>query len=152
LPDNCTICQRIALIHAGRHPGFVTELDASYVVLGDFHLWRGYTLVLSKQCLPELHDLLADRRARFLSEMALVAEAVWETFRPVKLNYEMLGNQVPHMHWHIFPRYADDPERSRPVWFRYNQASDDPQYRPPTHELEDMKNRLRVSIDRLQRG
>ena len=31
--------------------------------------------------------------------------------RPHKLNYELLGNQVPHLHWHLFPRSPDDPDR-----------------------------------------
>jgi diadenosine tetraphosphate (Ap4A) HIT family hydrolase len=34
----------------------------------------------------------------------------------VKLNYELLGNPHPHLHWHIFPRYADDPMPNKPIW------------------------------------
>jgi diadenosine tetraphosphate (Ap4A) HIT family hydrolase len=32
------------------------------------------------------------------------------------MNYELLGNQVPHIHWHLIPRLADDPEPRWPVW------------------------------------
>ena len=42
--------------------------------------------------------------------MCLLARAIETAFRPHKLNYELLGNQVPHLHWHLFPRYADDPD------------------------------------------
>jgi diadenosine tetraphosphate (Ap4A) HIT family hydrolase len=38
--------------------------------------------------------------------------------KPLKLNYECLGNQEPHVHWHVFPRYADDSMRLAPVWLR----------------------------------
>ena len=38
--------------------------------------------------------------------------------KPLKLNYECLGNQEPHVHWHVFPRYAEDPMRLAPVWLR----------------------------------
>jgi diadenosine tetraphosphate (Ap4A) HIT family hydrolase len=31
----------------------------------------------------------------------------------VKLNYDLLGNSLPHLHTHLVPRYADDP---RPGW------------------------------------
>lgn len=150
MPDQCPLCQRIAEIKSDANPFVVTELDTCYVVLGDFQAWRGYTLLLCKDCRPELHDLPPDRRAKFLQEMSLVAESVWNVFRPVKLNYEMLGNLVPHMHWHLFPRYADDPERARPVWFRYGEAQTDPRYQLPPQEMETMKARLREEIRRLR--
>ena len=66
--------------------------------------------------MPELHDLPPDVRSRFLEEMAQVAEAVFRAFAPLKLNYELLGNSVSHLHWHLFPRYADDPNPRWPVW------------------------------------
>ncbi len=57
--------------------------------------------------------------------MALLAEAIENCFRPHKLNYELLGNQVPHLHWHLFPRSADDPDRLQPVWFALERAKTD---------------------------
>ena len=35
------------------------------------------------------------------------------TWQPVKLNYDILGNSLPHLHTHVMPRYADDP---KPGW------------------------------------
>jgi len=75
-----------------------------------------YTIFVSKSCVPELHDLSPGVRSRFLDEMALVAEAVFRAFAPRKLNYELLGNSVAHLHWHLFPRYEDDPNPQCPVW------------------------------------
>jgi diadenosine tetraphosphate (Ap4A) HIT family hydrolase len=46
-----------------------------------------------------------------------VASAVERHFRPVKLNYQLLGNAVPHLHTHLVPRYADDPAPGRPLDF-----------------------------------
>ena len=57
--------------------------------------------------------------------MCLLARAIEETFRPLKLNYELLGNQVPHLHWHLFPRSADDAERLKPVWLALDRAERD---------------------------
>jgi diadenosine tetraphosphate (Ap4A) HIT family hydrolase len=34
------------------------------------------------------------------------------------MNYECLGNQEAHVHWHLFPRYESDEQRSSPVWLR----------------------------------
>jgi hypothetical protein len=58
--------------------------------------------------------------------MATLALAIEECYRPHKLNYELLGNQVPHLHWHLFPRSADDPDRLRPVWFALEKADTEP--------------------------
>ncbi len=98
------------------NPYFVSELDTGYVVLGWNQTIPGYTLFLSKAHVSELHDLPSATRALFLEEMALVAEGVFRAFAPRKLNYELLGNSVSHAHWHIFPRYADDPNPAWPVW------------------------------------
>ena len=42
-----------------------------------------------------------------------MGRAIEVAFSPVKLNYDLLGNTLPHLHTHIVPRYADDP---RPGW------------------------------------
>lgn len=48
--------------------------------------------------------------------MAEVGHAVVRAFEPRKLNYEALGNGTPHLHWHLIPRYANDPHPNGPVW------------------------------------
>lgn len=39
--------------------------------------------------------------------------------KPDHMNYELLGNSVPHLHWHIAPRYKTDPRWGRPIWEGY---------------------------------
>jgi len=114
--ENCLVCERIKSIKAGTNPNFVCELETSYVVLGDSQFFRGYTLLLFKTHSTELHQLDKEVRNKFLQEMALVAQAVHAVFKPQKINYELLGNKYPHLHWHIFPRYEDDPKPLAPVW------------------------------------
>lgn len=60
--------------------------------------------------------------------MALLGEAVRNAVQPHKLNYECLGNMVHHLHWHIFPRYADDEQREKPVWTHEQAARLDARY------------------------
>jgi diadenosine tetraphosphate (Ap4A) HIT family hydrolase len=45
-----------------------------------------------------------------------VARALAAAYDAVKMNYELLGNQLPHIHWHLVPRRADDPIPLQPVW------------------------------------
>lgn len=49
-------------------------------------------------------------------EMSDVAQALFHAFRPRKLNYEALGNTVPHLHWWLTPRYDDDSRPRAPIW------------------------------------
>jgi diadenosine tetraphosphate (Ap4A) HIT family hydrolase len=35
---------------------------------------------------------------------------------PDKINLACLGNLTPHLHWHVIPRYADDPHFPLPIW------------------------------------
>lgn len=116
MPDSCLICDRIAMIVSGTNPYFVAELETGYVVIGDEQFFRGYTLFLCKEHVHELHELNPDFRARFLVEMAQVSEAVYRAFKPKKLNYELLGNSDPHLHWHLFPRHKNDPRPLGPIW------------------------------------
>jgi diadenosine tetraphosphate (Ap4A) HIT family hydrolase len=113
--EDCEICRGAPRMN-DENPYWVAELETGNVVLGWNQMIPGYTLFLSKAHVSELHDFPPATRARFLEEMAIVAAAVWKAFAPRKLNYEMLGNSVAHAHWHIFPRYDDDPNPAWPVW------------------------------------
>lgn len=116
MPDACLICNRIEKIVAETNPYFVAELETGYVVIGDDQFFHGYTLFLCKKHVHELHELDAEFRTRFLNEMAQVSEAVFRAFKPKKLNYELLGNGDPHLHWHLFPRHENDPKPLGPIW------------------------------------
>lgn len=48
--------------------------------------------------------------------MYQVEQAVRETMLPDKINVASLGNVVPHLHWHVIPRYTDDAHFPAPVW------------------------------------
>ena len=137
----CEICSRLATCVDGSHPGLVAELDTGWAILGDRQWWPGYTLLLCKSPVTELHELSPVVRLRHLEELAQLAEAVCRVVRPHKLNYELLGNSVPHVHWHLFPRRVDEPDPTSPVWTQL-----------PTPE-EDAAHRLdRVRHDGLRRA
>ena len=149
MTEACEICEQVPRMN-DTNPYFVAEMQSGYVVLGWNQIYPGYTLFLSKRHAPELHDLEPDVRVKFLTEMAVVAEAVFRAFSPRKLNYEMLGNSVAHMHWHLFPRYADDPNPQWPVWSNeaYTQA---PRRTPIEPErLADMRARLQSELSKLR--
>lgn len=145
--QKCLICERIEMIKRNQNKSFVKEMPSGYVVLGDYQYYNGYTLFLSKNHTDELHKLTPKERSQFLEDMALTAEAVYKAFRPDKLNYELLGNSDSHLHWHIFPRYKDDPQADRPVWvIPYSVRSADI---PDEAKINELKNKLLNEIDKL---
>ncbi len=94
----------------------IAELSHSYVILNRDQFFPGYTLLFTKSHVTELFHLEAVIRAELTEEVAIVAKAIYDVFRPDKINYELLGNMVPHMHWHLVPRFASDPLWPRPIW------------------------------------
>jgi len=124
MPPECPFCLKLADPRAWSEAEIVWRFPHSVAVLGPWQFYTGYSLLISRQHAVELSDLGPNRSA-FLDEMALLAEAIEQCFRPHKLNYELLGNQVPHLHWHLFPRSAADPDRLRPVWFALDRAEAD---------------------------
>lgn len=147
--ENCLICTRIDQIKDNANPYFVSEMKTGYVVIGDHQYFKGYTLFLAKQHLPELHLLKMPERVEFLKEMSIVAEAVIKAFKPVKLNYELLGNSDRHMHWHLFPRYGTDPAPKNPIWEIDRSIRASEQTRPSFRELEISKAQLRGELNKI---
>ncbi|HEX6462206.1 MAG TPA: HIT family protein [Candidatus Saccharimonadales bacterium] len=150
MKDNCLVCNRINQIQKGTNSYFVAELASGYAVMGDFQFYHGYTIFLSKTHAIELHELSKKQRLQFLEDMAKVAEAVYGAFRPLKLNYELLGNLDSHMHWHIFPRYADDPNPKNPVSVIPPEVRNAENTRPSEAQLEEMKTKLAAALQRLE--
>lgn len=147
----CLICDRIALIANNQNPYFVKELATGFVVIGDYQFYRGYTLFLCKEHKRELHELEPQFRKDFLWEMSIVAAAAFKAFKPDKLNYELLGNTDEHMHWHLFPRYADDPGSNRPIWLTGEEIRKAESTKPNPQELENLKQILNTELDKLLR-
>jgi diadenosine tetraphosphate (Ap4A) HIT family hydrolase len=122
---DCPLCAVVdGLSRAERHraPGRdevyrkVADLPTAVAVLGHDQFYRGYTMVIARAHATELHDLSQEAATAYYLDMLRVARAIAAAFRPRKMNYEVLGNTVAHLHWHLFPRYADDPTPQRPVW------------------------------------
>jgi diadenosine tetraphosphate (Ap4A) HIT family hydrolase len=116
-PRSCGICGLIERA-AARFDDFIAELPRSWLILGDAQFYRGYTVLLAKRHLNEIHLMPRGEAHELLDELLAVGKALSAIVHPHKLNYECLGNQEPHVHWHVFPRSAEDPMRLAPVWLR----------------------------------
>ena len=120
------ISKRIARIEAGDDPQALGRLRTGWAILSNQQP-EGVTgccmllpvvpadLLGDSGCAAtpaHLNDLPPAARAAFLTDVALLGDAVTEATGCERLNYLMLCNQVPVLHAHVVPRYADeDPEK-----------------------------------------
>ena len=78
-------------------------------------VWRG-------RHVAEPTELTDDELRTYMRELFTVGRAIEQVVQPIKMNYNLLGNAVPHLHTHVVPRYADDPKPGWPFPF----PEDDP--------------------------
>jgi len=112
--DVCSLCE------AGRpeDDGFGIRIFAGEYA--DAYLQRakvqkGYTKVIWRgRHVVEPTDLSDDESVGYWQEVILVARALQRYYQPLKMNYETLGNVVPHLHTHLLPRYQEDPAAGQP--------------------------------------
>jgi diadenosine tetraphosphate (Ap4A) HIT family hydrolase len=95
---------------------YVADCGETNAYLHEDQFFTGWTVLVLKRHATELFHLSRDERARLIEEVALVANHLANELRAVKINYELLGNQLPHIHWHLIPRLANDPAPLEPVW------------------------------------
>jgi diadenosine tetraphosphate (Ap4A) HIT family hydrolase len=103
-------------------------------------IWRGRHVV-------EPTELTDAEATAYFRELLIVGRAIETVMQPIKLNYDILGNSLPHLHTHVVPRYREDP---RPLWpFPFPDPEPDPM---PDAELWADVERLRTECARLSRG
>ena len=132
LPD-CWMCQGI---YEPKNLVFY-ESRVAVAKLNPDQAFEGYTFLTLKWHETEIYDLPDRDRKQFLEDMSTVAKALSMAFKPDKMNYELLGNAMPHLHWHLVPRYVTDPMWGRPIW-----AGSKHRKRLNSEGYESLKNRI----------
>lgn len=101
--EACPICQR------GKPFGIVAELETSYLTSGRDGVMCGHCTLVLRRHAVELCDLSREEACAFMKDLQRSAQAIQETTEAVKMNYEIHGNTLPHLHVYLFPRYRGDP-------------------------------------------
>jgi diadenosine tetraphosphate (Ap4A) HIT family hydrolase len=95
---------------------FAGEVSDAY--LQKQNIQRGYSVVIWRgRHVAEPTELSEDEAAQYWLEVLAAGRRIEQRLQPVKLNYDILGNEVPHLHTHVVPRYADDPKPGWPFPF-----------------------------------
>ncbi len=107
---NCPLCQ----------PDTVENVlwadDFCRVIWVDDANFPGFCRVIWNAHIKEMTDLPAEQRQRLMAVVFAVEAAVRQVAKPDKINLASLGNVVPHLHWHVIPRWAADPNFPDAIW------------------------------------
>jgi diadenosine tetraphosphate (Ap4A) HIT family hydrolase len=87
--------------------------------------YPGFTRVVWNAHVREMSDLPLQDRSRLMEVVLVVEEELRALLHPAKINLASLGNVVPHLHWHVIPRFADDTRFPRPIWAAALRVRDD---------------------------
>ena len=109
MADDCPLC-------ASRDAPALWRDSRLRIVSAEDADYPGFLRVVWNDHVLEMTDLPAPGRDHCLRVVLAVEQALREALRPHKINLASLGNQVPHLHWHVIPRFTDDAHFPDPVW------------------------------------
>lgn len=109
LVQGCELCESPGgeVLHQGTQFRVVLVDDVNY---------PGFCRVIWRDHVKEVTDLSELDRMLLMDVLWQVEHVVREVMQPEKINLASLGNVVPHLHWHVIPRYTDDAHFPSPVW------------------------------------
>ncbi len=139
MPDNCPLCSPAneSVLWQDAFCRVIWVEDADY---------PGFCRVILNRHVREMTDLSATDRGRLMDAVFATEAAARVVFDPAKINLASLGNMVPHLHWHVIPRFVDDRHFPDAVWAAPRRESV-----PPRLPVTDFKSRY-VSLLRARLG
>jgi diadenosine tetraphosphate (Ap4A) HIT family hydrolase len=104
-------------VASNEHWDLIAPLAVSSLYLAANQTYRGQCLlVLDLRHATRPDELTREEWVAFCTDLHVAELAVAKTVRPDHMNVAALGNVVPHLHWHIVPRYIGDPRWGSPIW------------------------------------
>lgn len=114
--EGCPACAEVTSSEPENEHGFyVTDLELSRLRLAANQFVTGYCVLICHRHVREPYELSKQDRSLFFDDLMRVGWALERVFNPVKMNFTILGNAVPHLHAHILPRYYGDPAPNHPI-------------------------------------
>lgn len=87
----------------------VKELSVSTLYLDRSQQYLGYcTLIFGARHATGLEQLADGEYKNFTDDLRHAAKAIFAAVKPDLMNYATLGNSIPHLHYHIIPRFKTD--------------------------------------------
>ncbi|ACO76143.1 HIT family hydrolase-like diadenosine tetraphosphate (Ap4A) hydrolase [Laribacter hongkongensis HLHK9] len=110
MTNSCELCT------PSPFPVLFADTRLSVVLVTDTPDYPAFCRVIWRGHVREMTDLSAADRAYLMDWVFRTEAALRTVLAPDKINLASLGNVVPHLHWHVIPRFADDAHFPAPVW------------------------------------
>jgi len=109
IQHNCVYCDRVSetVVWSDAHCRVIHVADAKFA---------GLCRVVWNRHVAEFSDLDDTARIHLMRVVAGVEGGLRDMLKPDKINLASLGTAVPHLHWHVVPRYRDDAHFPEPIW------------------------------------
>ena len=131
LNENCELCRQDG--------GTVLWRSAACrVIRVNDPYYPGFCRVIYQDHVREMTDLPEAEQQALMRVVFAVERVVRDLFQPDKINLASFGNMVPHVHWHIIPRWTDDRHFPESVWGKVSS--------------EQLQNRPQVADESLKRA
>jgi diadenosine tetraphosphate (Ap4A) HIT family hydrolase len=102
---------------ASEYWDLVARLEVSSLYLAANQTYRGQCLlILDIRHATRPDELSKKEWGAFCADLYASEVAIVKTVQPDHINVAVLGNVIPHLHWHIVPRYLGDPRWGAPIW------------------------------------
>jgi diadenosine tetraphosphate (Ap4A) HIT family hydrolase len=108
-------------------------------------MYRGHgVLVFDPRHVTRLDELASAEWQAYSADLHRVVTAIVAVCRPDHVNVESLGNVVPHLHWHVIPRYKSDARWGAPIWAQT--LSSQPEHRLAPDDRAVLLEELRAAL------
>lgn len=140
---DCPLCPPQEGLDAAWHR--IASLRIGSLYLNRNQAFRGHSmLVFDARHETRLERLAPDEYSTLMGDLRVAAGAIVEVVSPDHVNYASLGNEVPHLHWHVIPRYKSDPRWRKAIWA--GAAEEAPVERISEDECEALATKIRNEL------
>lgn len=113
---DCPLCAACQSDEPANDYGYtIADLHLSRLQLARNQFVPGYCVLICTRHVREPYHLTREEQSLFFDDMMHAAQALEQVFKPIKMNFQLLGNLVPHLHAHLVPRYYGDPAPGQPI-------------------------------------
>jgi diadenosine tetraphosphate (Ap4A) HIT family hydrolase len=127
------------------HWDLVARLTVSSWYLLHNQMYRGHgVLVFDPRHVTGLDQLTSPEWQNYAADLQRAVRAIAGACKPDHVNVESLGNVVPHLHWHVIPRYKNDGRWGQPIWAADVNAQ--PERRLAADDRKRLLGALRVAL------
>lgn len=116
--ENCQLClnEGGAVLWRDGFCRIVRVGSEEFAEFAEFADYPGFLRVILERHASEMTTLPKAERDRLMGVVYACEQLLRDVFRPDKVNLASLGNVVPHLHWHVIARHADDRHFPDSVW------------------------------------